>query len=42
VYCLLFGIARKVDLKALYPKQYKQLSDWLAKHNQKILAMKRS
>jgi hypothetical protein len=41
MYCLIFGIARKVDLKALYPKHYKQLSTWLIKHNQKILAARR-
>ena len=41
IFCLTFGIARKVDLQALYPKHYKELSGWLKRHNQKILAMQK-
>jgi len=41
MYCLIFGIARKVDLQKLYPKTYKELSTWLARHNQKILATRK-
>ncbi len=38
MHCLIFGIARNVDLKALYPKTYRELSSWLKRHNEKILA----
>ena len=38
MYCLMFGIARNVDLQALYPRQYKKLSMWLKQHNQRIVA----
>ena len=41
MYCLIFGIARRVDLKMLYPKTYKELNTWLTSHNQKILAMRK-
>ena len=38
MYCLIFGIGRKVDLQALYPKHYKKLNAWLKQHNQQILS----
>ncbi len=41
VHCMLFGIARNVDLKALYPKAYKKLDIWLANHNRRILVARR-
>jgi hypothetical protein len=41
MYCLIFGIARRVDLQKLYPKTYKELSAWLTRHNQRILAIRK-
>jgi len=41
MHCLMFGIGRNVDLKALYPKTYKELSAWLVQHNRKILAARK-
>ena len=36
--CLIFGISEHVNLKTMYPKQHKELSAWLQRHNEKILA----
>ena len=41
MHCLIFGIARKVDLQKLYPKTYKELSTWLTRHNQKVFAVRK-
>jgi len=41
MYCLVFGISERVNLKKLYPTTHRKLSDWLAKHNQKIHALKK-
>jgi len=38
MYCLIFGIGERVNLKTLYPKHYKELSTWLQRHNEKILS----
>lgn len=41
MHCMLFGIARNVDLNALYPKTYKKLSQWLEEHNRRILVARK-
>jgi hypothetical protein len=40
MYCLAFGISERVNLKKLYPKTHKKLSEWLTKHDKRILAAK--
>ncbi len=39
VKCVLFGIGERVNLKALYPRQYKKVSTFVQKHNATIQAL---
>ena len=41
MHCLMFNIGHNVDLEKLYPKTYKRLSMWLARHNRKILTARK-
>ena len=39
--CIVLGTSENVNLKGMYPKLHKKLSDWLFAHNAKILAMRK-